>query len=1061
MSPERDRQPASHGSPSTGLFGFGPFEFDPASGLLYRDDEEVFLPPRAAALLGVFLRRPGEVISKAELLDAVWKEAFVGEDSLTQALSIVRQALDDDSRSPTYIETRWKRGYRFIAEVRVMSRNRPSARAGVAAATPRAAEEVDTIPPAEGRLHVGGRIGHYEILGDLGAGAMGIVYRARDTVLERDVAIKVLPKAFLADVGRVASLEQEARLLASLSHPNIASIHSLERIEGMTFPVLELVDGLTLAERLQSGSVTLKEALEISRQVAAGLEAAHERGIVHRDLKPANIKVAPNGQTKVLDFGLATSLSVARYQPMTAGSSTESIGLTGSYRGAIVGTVAYMSPEQTRGDDTGARSDIWSFGCVLYEALTGCRAFHRETVAATLHAIAEETPDWGGLPATTPPLIRSLVRRCLRKEPGERLHDIGDARLEIEEALADLEGAPASPVPDHAASSAWRAAVPWGLAVVTTAVAVWTIALGTAQAPRDVVHVLVEVEPGARLTGGDPQESWAWGFERPSRTALAWSPDGTQLVYAASSGETAVLYLRDLRRQSAAPIQGTDGGSQPFFSPDGRWIGFYADGALKKVPPEGGDPRTILVDAPPLTGASWGEDDRIVLASDEVGGLLLVSANGGVPEPLTEVDTRNGETAHRMPQVLPGGRAVLFTVVKGLYSENGAVVSESFDTHERKVLVTDAADGRFVPTGHLVFARNGALMAAPFSLGRLEVIGEPVRVVEDLMQASGASSTSLDTGAAQYGFSASGSLAYVRGGSYPALSRSLVWVNRDGTTEMLALPEGGYTSPRLSPDGRRIAYAAGRRANRDIWVYDLSQGTSRRLTFESSSGGPVWSPDGMTLAYPADRGDGVLNLFTIAADGSTGPVPLTTADETQFVSSWSSTGVLAFVRGANSIWTLSPDRPGPNAALFIDTSFSTQWPEFSPDGGWLAYTSNETGQNEVWVRAYAGSGPPVRVSPDGGQSPAWSRDGTELFYRNGGMMMVVPVSADRSFTAGRPQALFDDSPYAFASPTRAYDVASDGRFLMVTRTSQAPQPATRIQVVLNWFEDLRQRVPGA
>jgi len=376
------------------------------------------------------------------------------------------------------------------------------------------------------------------------------------------------------------------------------------------------------------------------------------------------------------------------------------------------------------------------------------------------------------------------------------------------------------------------------------------------------------------------------------------------------------------------------------------------------------------------------------------------------------------------------------------------------------VLVTDATDGRFVPTGHLVFAQQGALMAVPFSLGRLEVTGEPVRVVEDVMQATEASSTMLDSGAAQYSFSSKGALVYVPGGSYPPLSRSLVWVDRAGTAEALPLPEGGYSAPRVSPDGQSVAYTAGPRAHRDLWVYDLPRGTARRLTFGSSNGGPVWSPDGTRLAFPADRGDGVLNLFAIAVDGTGGPVPLTRSDQTEFVSSWSSAGLLAFVRGPSSILTMPMTHPNAPASA-LESSFTTMWPAFSPDGAWMAYTSDETGQDEVWVRSSAGSSPPIRVSTSGGRSPAWSRDGTELFFRNAGMMMAAPVSAGRSFSTGRPRALFADTEFSVASPTRAYDVAPDGRFLMVTASRQDPQPATRIRVVINWFEDLKQRVPLA
>jgi len=1057
MGPASDPHTSSSGPPADGVFGFGPFEFDPASGLLYRGEEEVLLPPRAAALLGVFLRRPGVLLSKSELLDAVWKDAFVGEDSLTQALSIIRHALDDDPRQPSYIETRWKRGYRFIAGVTRPARGRPDPVGAHRAAVP-AVPGSATAAGAGVHVKVGDRLGHYTIRGDLGAGAMGVVYRAWDTILERDVAIKVLPRAFVANPDRVASLEREARLLAALSHPNIASVYSLERFDGLTFPVMELVEGATLAERLRSEAVTIKEALDVCRQVAAGLEAAHERGIVHRDLKPANIKVTPKGQAKVLDFGLATSVSVDRYQLAGTGSPTESVGLVGSYRGAIVGTVAYMSPEQARGQEADARSDIWSFGCVLYEALTGQPAFRRKTVAGTLHAIAEEQPDWALLPATTPLLVRSLVRRCLRKEPDQRLRDIADARLEIEEALGEIESPrPETSTDTGAPRPAWRSALPWGIAVAAIGLAAWGLVTRPASDARAIVHLQVEVEPGLHLTGGVAQEAGPWGFLRPSRPAVALSPDGSKLVYAASNGDGRQLYLRDLGRQHAVAIQGTEGASSPFFSSDGAWIAFHANDALKKVPIDGGEARTIADGVPPPFGASWGDTGEIVFAPAETSGLLRVPAGGGVPEVLTELDPSQGEAAHRLPQLLPGGRAVLFTVLKGMFSENAEIVVEWLDTHERTVLVRGGSDGRVVPTGHLVFARQGALMAAPFSLERLAVTGEAVRVVEDLMHTSGAASTTLDSGVAQYSFSASGSLVFVPGATYPPLTRQLVWVSRDGTAQPLPFPDGWYTAPRISPDGRQIAYAAGRRAQRDVWVHDVQLGTSRRLTFDGLSGGPVWSPDGARLAYPADRGDGVWNLYAVAANGDGRPTRLTTSDQTQFASSWAPNGMLTFVEASGTMWALATEvRDAP--FLLANTTFRTGWPALSPDGAWLAYTSNETGQEEVWVRAVTGAGPPVRISTEGGWGPAWSRDGTELFFRSQGLMMASRVATAGTFTHTKPRALFDASPYDQASPTRAYDVGPDGRFLMVASREQDPRPVTRIQVVLNWFDDLRQRV---
>jgi serine/threonine-protein kinase len=907
----------------------------------------------------------------------------------------------------------------------------------------------------EARLGIGSRLGHYEILGDLGAGAMGVVYRAWDTVLEREVAIKVLPAALVADPERVAFLEREAQLLASVSHPNVAQIHSLEEADGVRFPVLELVEGLTLEARLRAGGMNVREALEIARQVAAGLEAAHERGIVHRDLKPANIKITPKGQAKVLDFGLATSLVVDLYQA-SANSPTRSIGLRGSYRGAIVGTVAYMSPEQARGLKADKRGDIWSFGCVLYEVLTGHKAFDYETVAGTLEGVAEKEPDWGALPPTTPRMARSLVRRCLQKDPDQRVRDIADVRLELEEALSETAGGPERAEPETVVPGPWRRALPWSLAALATAVALGSLMWTSPAALPGAVRLLVEVQPDHYLTGGHAQEAERWGFQRPSRSAIALSPDGEHVVYAAATADGRQLFLRAMGQDQATSIPGTEGGSSPFFSPDGQWVGFFASGAMKKVPLGGGEPRTIVADAPAPFGASWADTDEIVFAAGELGGLFRVSASGGDPEPLTAIAREKGETAHRLPHMLPGGAAVLYTVLRGMDVEDAEIVVQSLDTGQSKVLIREGSDARFVPTGHLVFARSGSLMAAPFSLERLEVTGEAVRVVEDVMHASGAYSTGLDTGAAQFDFSSTGSLIYVAGGSYPELQRTLVRVDRDGEAAPFPLQKGGYSGPELSLDGRQLAYVAGRRANRDVWVYDVASGTPRRLTLGESSAAAVWSPDGRELAFPADRGDGTWNLFSLAADGSGTPERLTTSDRSQFVSSWSSCGVLAFVEGSD-IWVL-PMHAGRDARVFVATEFSERWPAFSPDGEWLAYASDETGQDEVYVRPYPGSGPVTRISIDGGQSPAWSREGTELFFRNQGKMMAVKISVGQELIHERPRLLLDKPSYLLTSPTRAYDVAPDGRFVMVALAEHEPQWATRIRVVLNWFEELRQRV---
>ena len=617
----------------------------------------------------------------------------------------------------------------------------------------------------------GTRLGHYEIGEPLGAGGMGEVYRARDTNLDREVAVKVLPEDFAADPERLARFEREAKLLGSLNHPNIATIHGFEESEGVRFIAMELVEGDSLAERIAATGIKVDEALEIARRIALAFEAAHQAGVIHRDLKPANVQVTSDGAVKVLDFGLAKA-----YETDGSGSgatqqlseSPTMMAATGT--GVILGTAPYMSPEQVRGKPLDKRTDIWAFGCVLYEMLTGNRAFDGETVGDTMAAILKEEPDWALLPATTPRAVRRLLGRCLAKEPKERLHDFADARINIVNAIESPDDdLSLGQLATAATASHWRLTAPIALAALVVGALVGRMILpqSASDAESPSAHLLLELESGLYLAGGHPLEESDFGVKRPTRTALAVSPDGQQLVYSASDGQEIRLYQRALNRPRATPILGTETGTSPFFSPDGEWVGFFAlsDGSvdLKKVPIAGGEPRTLLPDAGFPRGASWGADENIIFSSTSDGGrlsLYRVPASGGSKELLADPDAL-GERGYVQPHLLPGADTLLFTVLGGRIEDN-EIVAQRLDNGERKTLVTDGFDARYVPTGHIVFARSGALMAVAFDPESLDISGDPVVAIEEVNHAIYAWNGGLRTGAAQVAISNAGALSMRR-----------------------------------------------------------------------------------------------------------------------------------------------------------------------------------------------------------------------------------------------------------------------------------------------------------
>jgi Tol biopolymer transport system component/tRNA A-37 threonylcarbamoyl transferase component Bud32 len=924
-------------------------------------------------------------------------------------------------------------------------------------------------------LMAGAKLGPYEILAPLGAGGMGEVYRARDTKLGRDVALKVLPEAFAKDAERMARFKREALVLASLNHPNIASIYGLEDSGNAHALVMELVEGPTLADKIlvaqgpRSGpaafreeepqrrragvALPIDEALAIANQIAEALEYAHEKGIIHRDLKPANIKVTPEGTVKVLDFGLAKALE--REAASSAISDSPTLTQAATQAGVILGTAAYISPEQARGKPVDRRADIWAFGCVLYEMLVGERAFAGETTSDVLAAVIRADPDFAALPHDTPLRIRDLLVRSLNKDPKKRLRDIGDARIAIEETLSGADYVAA--VSDRRATVGtpplqrpWLRALPWALlAALGVGMALWSLLRAPSPAPRPVARLVINLSPTDWMTAGPISH-------------IVLSPDGSRLVYAAARGGTSQLYVRPIDRFEATPIPGTERAGSPFFSPDGQSVGFFAESKLKRVSLSGGAPITVCV-AADNRGGSWGPDDTIIFSPSLLTGLFRVAAAGGTPTPLTTLDREKGEFGHRYPEILPGGKAVLFTIHTNSNFDYARIGVLSLETGERRVLIEGGTYARYVPTGHLVYARAGGLLAVPFDLKRLQVTGPPVSILEGVTM-----NTSF--GIAEFSPSADGSLAYIPGGATGG-DRTLFWVDRKGATQQLPAPPRGYMSPRLSPDGRRLAVGI-EGANPGVWVYDLERGTLTRLIENQIwFPWPIWSPDGKHVTFQSAP-DGMLNVYWMPADGSGAAERLTAAENYKVPGAWSPDGkVLAYTEVDPAtglhvrILNLGADpsaalRAGGKGLPFLPPPSNEGGPAFSPDGRWLAYQSEESGRSEIYVRPFPGPGGKSLISTDGGTEPVWARNGRELFYRNSDKMMATAVETKPTFVAAKPRLLFEGHYetgfYAF-EPN--YDVSPDGqRFLMIKASEQESGPV-HINVVLNWFEDLKRRVP--
>jgi serine/threonine-protein kinase len=896
-------------------------------------------------------------------------------------------------------------------------------------------------------LRSGTRIGSYEITGVIGAGGMGEVYRARDTKLDRNVAIKVLPELFATDPDRLARFEREAKTLASLNHPNIAHIHGLE--EGRAL-VLELVEGEDLAERLVRGPIPLDEAVPIARQIADALEAAHELGIVHRDLKPANVKVRDDGMVKVLDFGLAKALTaiVQGFSPEgsakglnhDAAQSPTFMSPAMTQMGVILGTAAYMSPEQARGKPADRRADIWAFGCVLYEMLTGKRPFAGDDISMTLAAVLKENVDFTALPLDTPPSVARLVRRCLEKDAKKRLSSIADARLELDDATI---GASIAEGPLDGASS-WRTRLLWGTAGALVAGAATAVFLALSRSGDG------DVRPVVRSQITIPDMPLVFSGQRN----LALAPDGSALVFSAARlNEEQRLYRRSLADETVTAIAGTEGGLSPVFSPDGQWLAFQSRGQMNKMP-AGGGPVTSYGDAIGHQGASFGPDGTLIFNRQHGKGLFRVRPGAATAEPLTTVDSAGGEAGHHWPDVLPDGKHVLYTLeVDGKPYSEARIMLLSLDTGKSRLLIEGGSDARYLPTGHIAYWRLGDVWAVPFDLRSLQTSGAAVVVVKNVMLAEA-------NGVAFLTVAANGTMAYVPGPDAEG-ERSAVLVDRSGAVRPITTERKAYDQATVSPDGTRLALTVVA-ANDSIYTVELDRGALSRVTFEAENSRPVWSPDATRLAFTRHFGGEVRQMYLVPADGGTPPEILRKTDRTEISDDWSRVGnVLAFTRveeatGAD-IWTMSMDGER-KARPWLATRFEEFQPHFSPDARWIAYTSTESGRTEVYVRSYPDGAYRRQVSFDGGVEPRWRSDGRELFYRRNDEVLATEVTAaGLQLRFSVPRVLFTGE-YLISntfSSWSTWDVLPDGkRFIFL---QDFARPRTSVTLVQNWFQELTKR----
>ena len=892
-------------------------------------------------------------------------------------------------------------------------------------ATAMEADDVAGVPPSQ-RLAPGTRFGPYRVVELIGRGGMGEVYRARDMRLERDVALKVLPARWAEDAGRRARFEREARVVASLRHSGIASIHHLEEHEGVMALVLELVEGPTLADRIAESPLDWRDAVVVARSLVDALDAAHQRGIVHRDLKPANIKLPPDGGIKVLDFGLARAFS-DEDADVEAGLTTID-GLSGQ----VMGTPAYMSPEQARGQRVDARTDVWAFGCVLYEMLTGERAFAGETVRTIVSRVLEREPDYTRLPATTPAPLARLLHRCLQKDPRVRLGYIGDAHLELDEAMSPARAGETAgvDVSNRGRHARWRLAAA-AAAVVVLAASGWLAwRLVTPSPPARTLRLAV---PFAR---GDV-------FVPSSVSVLALSPDGSTLVYRLQRQGVTQLYMRRLDSEAAEPLAGTENATGPFFSPDGRWIAFDKDGVLSRRAIAGG-PVVAICPAPGGLTGTWTTNDEIIFAAGTSRRLERVSASGGTPTALTTVRTDVGEVSHGLPAMLPGNRAVLFTIFS---ADTAHVARLNLDTGE----ITRVVEGRqpgYLPSGHLVFAREGALWVAPYDAASGRMTADPVPAVSPVLESRVAG------GGVQYAVASSGTLLYAPARSLAA-ARALVWLAPGREPTDLPLEPRAISRMTLSHDGTRVAMAMADGRSQDIWIFDIQRGTLSRLTPDAAvDTAPVWSPDGQAIAYRSDQDGG--GLFLQPVDGRP-TVRLTRVDgpiHTPYDFSPDGRQVLftEFRSYRDQDVAMVDVATGAVTSLLTDPAAELR-PQLSPDGRWIAYQSDESGNYEVYVRPFPDTtGPRWQISSGGGTSPQWMPSGHVLVFDDGAhLRRAVLRVRDGALEPGTPETFITDPPILRDRLGPYLDVAPDGRILAISPNRRPAVEPSPLMVLEGWL----------
>ena len=878
---------------------------------------------------------------------------------------------------------------------------------------------------------------------------MGIVFRARDAKLQREVALKLLPDHFAGDPERLARFQREAQVLASLNHPNIAQVHGLEESAGTPCIVMELVEGDTIQDRLKLGAMPIDDALQIARQVAEALEAAHEKGIVHRDLKPANIKIAPGHKVKVLDFGLAKTLLDA--QSVTLSNSPTL--MSASVPGMILGTAAYMSPEQAKGQDADHTTDVWAFGCVLYEMVTGAPVFDGGTVSEIIAGVLKSEPDWNRLPADTPENVRRLLRRCLQKDRKRRLQNIGDARIEIEDAPA----APAAQqTPIKQSDVGRRERLAWVIGVTLLGVTVLGFSIGLTFLSTGSGREAIPDRPLVRLRVDLGPEAMPG-----TMITAAISPDGARIVFPWRNSDGAqILATRKLDESRVTPLPGTEDAVNPFFSRDGRWIGFVSRGSLKKVLVEGGAPITLANIANPR-GATWAADDYIIAPLSNGRPLSLIPAAGGETQLLTELD--GDELSQRWPQILPDGRAVIFTGRSPTLNsyENATIDAFTITTKERRTLWRGGYFGRYVPSrgtkGHLLYIHEGVLFGVPFDPQRLELEGTPSAIVEGV-------ATDPISGGGQFDVSTNGTLVFLDGPG--TRSWSMLSLDASGKTEPLQPKPGMYYSPRFSPDGRRLAFAVEAGNGSDIFVYDFASQSTTRLTFSQQGNiEPLWTPDGKHIVYRSTR---PRVLWWIRADGGE-PVRLTsTTDQDILPTSFSLDGTRLVYQEGGNVFILpldlsDPDRPKPGTREpLLSSPANETFATFSLDGRWIAYVSNESGRNEVYVRRSSVPAGKWQISAGGGNFAMWSRTGHEIFYvgpDNRIMVAEYQTSGD-SFVVRKTRQW--SSTQIFSPGFVPLNLSPDGK-----RVALLEDPALRaekkenlhVTFLLNFFDELRRRAP--